>query len=56
MTDYSQPVSASDLGKAKTWYDIVCWGGLLIVLLPVGIANVILGYMMGDSPDRKSVV
>ena len=50
MTDYSQPVSASDLGKAKTWYDIVCWGGLLIVLLPVGIANVILGYMMGDSP------
>ena len=50
MTDYSQPVSASDLGKAKTWYDIVCWGGSLIVLLPVGIANVILGYMMGDSP------
>lgn len=50
MTDYSQPVSDNDLKKAKTWYDIVCWGGLLIVLLPVGIANVILGYFMGDSP------
>ncbi len=36
MTDYSQPVSASDLGKAKTWYDIVCWGVLSLDLRPVG--------------------
>lgn len=50
MTDYSKPVSEREIGQAKTWYDIVCWGGLLIVLLPVGIANVVLGYMMGDSP------
>ena len=50
MTDYSTPITDKDLAKAKTWYDIVCWGGLLIVLLPVGIANLILGYLMGDSP------
>lgn len=50
MTDYSAPVASNDIKKAKTWYDIVCWGGLLIVLLPAGIANVVLGYMMGDSP------
>lgn len=50
MTDYSAPINSSDLRRAKTFYDIVCWGGLLIVLLPVGIANLILGYMLGDSP------
>lgn len=50
MMDYSKPVDAADIKKAKTFYDIVAWGGLLIVLLPVGIANIILGYMMGDSP------
>lgn len=50
MTDYSQPVNETDIKKAKTFYDIVAWGGLLIVLLPVGIANLILGYLMGDSP------
>ena len=53
MTDYSQPVSDRDLSKAKTYYDIICWGGLLIVLLPVGIANIILGYLMGDSPCTR---
>lgn len=42
MTDYSQPVNEGDIKKAKTFYDIICWGGLLIVLLPVGIANLIL--------------
>ena len=36
MTDYSQPVSASDLGKAKTWYDIVCWGGHISPTLSIG--------------------
>lgn len=50
MTDYAKPVNETDIKKAKTFYDIVCWGGLLIVLLPVGIANIILGYLMGDSP------
>ena len=50
MTDYSQPVNEGDIKKAKTFYDIICWGGLLIVLLPVGIANLILGYLLGDSP------
>lgn len=50
MTDYSQPVNEGDIKKAKTYYDIICWGGLLIVLLPVGIANLILGYLLGDSP------
>lgn len=50
MTDYSLPVNDRDIKKAKTFYDIICWGGLLIVLLPVGIANVILGYFLGDSP------
>lgn len=50
MVDYSKPITDGDIKKAKTWYDIVCWGGLLIVLLPVGIANLILGYLMGDSP------
>ena len=48
--DHTRPINDADLKKAKTFYDIVCWGGLLIVLLPVGIANIILGYMMGDSP------
>ena len=43
MTDYSAPINSNDLNRAKTFYDIVCWGGLLIVLLPVGIANLILG-------------
>ena len=50
MVDYSKSITDGDIKKAKTWYDIVCWGGLLIVLLPVGIANLILGYLMGDSP------
>lgn len=50
MIDYSKPILDSDIRKAKTWYDIVCWGGLLIVLLPVGIANLVLGYLLGDSP------
>ena len=50
MTDYAKPITDGDLRQAKTWYNIVCWGGLLIVLLPVGIANLILGYILGDSP------
>ena len=49
MTNYALPVNDKDISKAKTFYDLSCWGGLLIVLLPVGIANVILGYFMGGS-------
>ena len=50
LNDHIGPITEGDIKKAKTFYDIVCWGGLLIVLLPVGIANIILGYFMGDSP------
>lgn len=28
----------------------MCWAGFLIILLPVGIANIIFGYVLGDSP------
>ena len=50
MTNYALPVNDKDISKAKTFYDLICWGGLLIVLLlPVGIANVILGYFMGET-------
>ena len=28
----------------------MCWAGFLIILLPVGIANFVFGYMLGDSP------
>jgi disulfide bond formation protein DsbB len=50
LNDHIGPVKETDIRRAKTFYDILCWGGLLIVLLPVGIANVVLGYIMGDSP------
>ena len=36
--------------KVKNFYTLMCLAGLLIVLLPVGIANVVFGYMLGDSP------
>ena len=52
MTDYSLPVNGQDIKKAKTFYDIICWGGLLIVLLPVGIANVILSLIHISEPTR----
>ena len=26
MTDYSAPINSNDLNRAKTFYDIVCWG------------------------------
>ena len=47
MTNYALPVNDKDISKAKTFYDLICWGGLLIVLLPVGIANVIPGVSGG---------
>ena len=33
LYDHTRPINDGDLKKAKTFYDIVCWGGLLIVLL-----------------------
>lgn len=39
-----------ELAKAKNFYTLMCWAGFLIILLPVGIANFVFGYMLGDSP------
>ncbi|WP_299549523.1 disulfide bond formation protein B [uncultured Helicobacter sp.] len=36
--------------KAKNFYTLMCLAGFLIILLPVGIANIVFGYMLGDSP------
>ena len=27
--DHTRPINDGDIKKAKTFYDIVCWGGLL---------------------------
>ena len=43
MTNYALPVNDKDISKAKTFYDRICWGGHLIVLLPAGIESVSLG-------------
>lgn len=48
--DMSTPIKESDLKKARSWYTIICWGAFLIILLPVGIANFVFGYIFGDSP------
>lgn len=39
-----------EIVKAKNFYTLMCWAGFLIILLPVGIANFVFGYMLGDSP------
>ncbi|TEY02026.1 disulfide bond formation protein B [Campylobacter sp. US33a] len=39
-----------DVNKTRIFYFLMCMAGLLIILLPVGIANLVFGYMMGDSP------
>ena len=44
------PITERDLKKASSWYSIIAWGAFLIVLLPVGIANMVFGYILGDSP------
>lgn len=36
--------------KAKLFYTLMWLSGALIILLPVGIANLFLGYVLGDSP------
>lgn len=40
----------NDIKKAQNFYTLMCLAGFLIILLPVGIANFIFGYMLGDSP------
>lgn len=39
-----------DVNKTKFFYFLMCMAGFLIILLPVGIANLIFGYVMKDSP------
>ncbi|WP_291950183.1 disulfide bond formation protein B [Campylobacter sp.] len=39
-----------DINKTKFFYFLMCLAGFLIILLPVGIANLIFGYVLGDSP------
>ncbi|HJE66171.1 MAG TPA: disulfide bond formation protein B [Campylobacter avium] len=39
-----------ELCKVKNFYFLLSLAAFLIILLPVGIANIVFGYMMGDSP------
>ncbi|MDO4673804.1 disulfide bond formation protein B [Campylobacter sp.] len=39
-----------EIHKTKNFYTLMCWAGFLIIILPVGIANLVFGYMLGDSP------
>lgn len=51
-----------EITKAKNFYTLMCLAGFFIILLPVGIANFIFGYVLGDSPctlcwaQRESMV
>lgn len=36
--------------KTPIFYTLICLAGTLIILFPVGIANLVMGYIMGDSP------
>ena len=38
------------LKKTKLFYALMCLAGFLIILLPVGIANFYVGYILKDSP------
>lgn len=40
----------NDVKKAKIFYGLMCLAGFLIILLPVGIANLYFGYILKDSP------
>lgn len=40
----------NEIKKAKFFYALMCLAGFLIILLPVGIANLIFGYVLKDSP------
>ncbi|AJC85408.1 DsbB-related disulfide oxidoreductase [Campylobacter peloridis] len=39
-----------DINKTKFFYFLMCMAGFLVILMPVGTANLIFGYMLGDSP------
>ncbi|TKX29580.1 disulfide bond formation protein B [Campylobacter sp. MIT 12-5580] len=41
---------SKDACKVKFFYFLMALAGLVLILFPVGIANVIFGYIMGDSP------
>lgn len=40
----------TEFKQAKTFYALMCAAGFALILLPVGIANIVFGYMLGDSP------
>ena len=40
----------NEIQKAKNFYTLMGLAGFLVILLPVGIANFVFGYMLGDSP------
>lgn len=40
----------NDIKKVKLFYSLMCLAGFLIILLPVGIANLYFGYVLKDSP------
>ncbi|MBK1972585.1 disulfide bond formation protein B [Campylobacter sp. TTU-622] len=40
----------NEINKTKNFYTLMCLAGFLIILLPVGIANMVFGYILGDSP------
>ncbi|EAU01029.1 disulfide bond formation protein B [Campylobacter curvus] len=40
----------NEIKKAKFFYALMCLAGFLIILLPVGIANLYFGYVLKDSP------
>lgn len=39
-----------NIRSVKLFYALMCLAGFLIILLPVGIANIVFGYFLGDSP------
>lgn len=40
----------NEIKKVKLFYALMCLAGFLIILLPVGIANLYFGYVLKDSP------
>lgn len=41
---------SNDIKRVKLFYILMCLAGFLIILLPVGIANFVFGYIFQDSP------
>lgn len=40
----------NEIGKTKNFYVFMRLVGFLIILLPIGIVNLVFGYVLGDSP------